>query len=136
MRNKVETQVEKKSLSLSQESDETLIKRAFLGDQVAFEGLVRRYRPALLSFVRRYGASDEQGEDIVQSVFLQCYLFLPQLSQHLSYKRSALPLQAWLFRVAINRCVDEARRKSPLHFSQMRPSGFNAGEADEASSLE
>lgn len=132
----METQFEKMLHSLSQESDETLIKRAFLGDQAAFEGLVRRYRSALLTFVRSHVASDDQGEDIVQAVFLQCYLSLPQLALHLSYRRSALPLQAWLFRVAANRCIDEARRKSPLHFSQVRSSAFNAGEADEDSFLE
>ena len=132
----METQVEKESLSLSQERDETLIERAFLGDQAAFEGLVCRYRSILLTFIRRHVASDEQGEDIVQSVLLQLYLSLPQLSQHLSYRRSALPLQTWLFRVAINRCIDEARRKHPRHFSQVWSIGFNTGEAREDPSLE
>lgn len=80
--------------------------------------------------------SDEQGEDIVQSVFLQLYLSLPQLSQHLSYTRSALPLRSWLLRVAVNRCIDEARRKNPLHFSQVQLSGFNTGEENEEHSPE
>ena len=116
----METQIEKPLLSLSQESDAVLIDRAFLGDQEAFECLVRRYSPALLAFVRRRIVLDEQEEDIVQSVFLQLYLSLPQLYQHLSSRRTALPLQSWLFRVAVNRCIDETRRKHPLHFSELR----------------
>src|SRR5689334_22333858 len=53
-----------------QESDSSLIDRAFLGDQAAFEHLVSRYSPALLTFVRRR-TSEEQVEDIVQSVFFR-----------------------------------------------------------------
>jgi RNA polymerase sigma-70 factor (ECF subfamily) len=136
MRNKVETQIEKVSLSLSQESDGTLIDRAFLGDQTAFESLVHRYRPALLTFVKRHVASDEQGEDIVQSVFLQLYLSLPQFYQNLSYTRSAMPLRSWLFRVAANSCIDEGRRKHPLLFSDIRSVSFDAGDAQEYTSLE
>lgn len=81
--------------SYDQESDGSLINQAFHGDPLAFEHLVSRYSQALFVFVRRH-ISDEQVEDIVQSVFLQLYLSLPQLSQHLSYTRSALPLRSWL----------------------------------------
>src|SRR5436309_377386 len=89
-----------------QENDGTLIDRAFLGDQVAFEQLVSRYSSALLAFVRRH-TSEEHVEDIVQSVFLQLYRSLPQLYRNLSYTRSALPLRSWLLRVAANLCIDE-----------------------------
>ena len=118
-----------------QESDGSLIDRAFLGDQMAFEQLVSRYSPALFAFIRRH-TSDGLVEDIVQSVFLQLYLSLPQLYQNLSYTRSALPLRSWLFRVAANRCIDEGRRKHPLHFSDIRSIGFDAGDAQEDTSPE
>lgn len=136
MRNRMGTQIEEVSLSLPQESDEILIEKACLGDQMAFEHLVHRYRSDLLAFVRRYVTSEEQGEDIVQSVFLQCYLSLPRLFEHLSYTRTSLPLRSWLFRVAINRCIDEARRKNPLHFSQVQSIEFNTGEVNENHSPE
>lgn len=132
----METQIEEVSLSLPKESDEVLIEKAFLGDQMAFESLVHRYRSALLTFVRRYVTSDELGEDIVQSVFLQCYLSLPQLFQHLSYRRTALPLRSWLFRVALNRCIDESRHKHPLHFSQVQFIEFNTRGVNEDHSPE
>jgi RNA polymerase sigma factor (sigma-70 family) len=116
-------------------SDGSLIERAFLGDQAAFESLVSRYSPALFAFVRRH-TSDGQVEDIVQSVFLQCYLSLPQLSQKLSSTRSALPLRSWLLRVAANRCIDEGRRKHPLHFSDIRSIGFDSRYMQEDASPE
>ena len=118
-----------------QESDGSLIDRAFRGDQAAFEHLVNRYSLILLTFVRRR-TSEEQVEDIVQSVFFQLYLSLPQLYQHLSYTRSSRPLLAWLLRVAANRCIDEKRRKRPLHFSDIRFMSFDAGEVQEEVSLE
>jgi hypothetical protein len=62
----------------SQESDGSLIDRAFRGDQTAFELLISRYSPALFIFVRRH-ISEGRVEDIAQSVFLQLYLSLPQL---------------------------------------------------------
>ena len=135
--------VEKNALSYHQGSDTvyypgsdgSLIDRAFLGDQAAFESLVSRYSPALFAFVRRH-TSDGQVEDIVQSVFLQLYLSLPQLYQNLSYTRSAMPLRSWLFRVAANRCIDEGRRKHPLHFSDIRSIGFDSGDAPEDASPE
>jgi RNA polymerase sigma factor (sigma-70 family) len=118
-----------------QVSDGSLIDRAFLGDQAAFEHLVSRYSSALFTFVRRH-TSDGLVEDIVQSVFLQLYLSLPQLYQNLSYTRSAMPLRSWLFRVAANRCIDEGRRKHPLHFSDIRSMGFNMGDTQEEASPE
>ena len=118
-----------------QESDGLLIDRALQGDQVAFEQLVSRYSSALLARVRKY-VSDEQAEDIVQSVFLQCYLSLPQLSRYFSSTRRAQPLGPWLFRVATNRCIDEGRRKHPLHFSDFRSMSFDANDAQEDTSPE
>jgi RNA polymerase sigma-70 factor (ECF subfamily) len=118
-----------------QENDGSLIERAFLGDQVAFEQLVSRYSSDLFAFVRRH-ISEEQIEDIVQFVFLQLYCSLPQLSQKLSSTRSTLPLRSWLLRVAVNRCIDEGRRKRPLHFSDVRSMQLDANEAQEDASPE
>jgi RNA polymerase sigma-70 factor (ECF subfamily) len=124
-----------KDINYSQESDASLIDQAFLGDHAAFEHLVSRHSPTLFAFVRRH-TSEGQVEDIVQSVFLQLYLSLPQLYQNLSYTRSATPLRSWLLRVAANRCIDEGRRKHPLHFSDIRSMGFEANDAQEDSSPE
>ena len=127
----METQVEETPLSLSQESDATLINRTHLGNQRAFESLVCRYSPILLNFVRKRTRSGEQTEDIVQVVLLQCYLSLPSLYLYLSSRHSELPLRPWLLRVAANRCIDEARRKHPLYFSEVPPIWFDAGEQQE-----
>ena len=130
----METQVEEAANSLEQGSDSVLIEKALLGDQAAFEALVHRYRVSLFAFVRRRMLNNGQAEDIVQSVLLQLYLSLPQLHQHLSFTRSAMPLRSWLFRVAANRCIDESRRKHPLHFSEINASAIDLAEAQEEAS--
>ena len=45
-------------------------------------------------------------------------------------------LQAWLFRVAASRCIDEGRRRRPLRFSEIRISSLRMGEAQEEIALE
>lgn len=132
----METLIETAPLPFHQGSDEALIDRAFLGDQIAFEALVDRYSTSLFTFVRRRIGDEGLREDIVQAVFLQLYLSLPQLHHHLSYTRSTTPLRAWLFRVAANRCIDEGRRRHPLYFSEIRSPVFGAGEMLEEPSPE
>ncbi len=78
-----------------------LIEQAFQGNQKAFEILTHRYSPSLFTFVRKHSADHETAEDIVQSVFLQLYLSLPQHHQHLSFRRTTHPLRAWLLCVAL-----------------------------------
>jgi RNA polymerase sigma-70 factor, ECF subfamily len=118
------------------ESESVLIERALLGDQAAFESLMHRYSSVLFAFVRRHTRDDEQGEDIVQFVWLQLYLSLPQLSHHLSSVHTASPLRAWLLRVAAHRCIDEGRRRHPLRFSDVRSCGLDTGEMQEETLLE
>jgi RNA polymerase sigma factor (sigma-70 family) len=112
--------IEKKPYAFQQESDSMLIEQAFQGNHKAFEILMHRYSPYLFTFVRKHSTDHETAEDILQSVFLQLYLSLPQLHQHLSSRRTAHPLRAWLLRVALNRCIDESRQWHPSLFSDTR----------------
>jgi RNA polymerase sigma-70 factor (ECF subfamily) len=93
-------------------SDGDLVSRARAGDQEAFEILVERYRVPLYQFISRYFADYDQCCDVLQQVLIQLYLSLPNLQTHRS-------LQAWMFTVARNRCLDELRRKHVPNFSEM-----------------
>jgi RNA polymerase sigma factor (sigma-70 family) len=92
--------------------DGDLVKQAQAGSQVAFETLVERYRVPLLHYIAYYFGDADQRSDVLQQVLIQLYLSLPDL-------RTEGTIQAWLFRVARNRCLDELRRKSVLHFSDL-----------------
>jgi RNA polymerase sigma-70 factor (ECF subfamily) len=86
--------------------------------------LVQRYSTPLFNFICRFLGDYDQACDILQQVFLQLYISLPNL-------RTGDPLKAWLFQVARNRCLDELRRKRTIHFSELEL----ANDEDELSSL-
>jgi len=95
-------------------SDGILAQRSIAGDQRAFEILVQRYSTPLFNFICRFLSDYDQACDILQQVFVQLYISLPNL-------RTSDPLKAWLFQVARNRCLDELRRKHAIHFSELEP---------------
>ena len=97
-------------------SDGVLAQQTLSGDQRAFETLVQRYSGTLFNFVCRFLADYDSACDILQQVFLQLYISLPNL-------RTGEPLKAWLFQVARNRCLDELRRKHAIHFSDLETGG-------------
>ncbi|WP_376794653.1 RNA polymerase sigma factor [Thermogemmatispora sp.] len=105
--------------------DGILARKALTGDERAFEMLLKRYQTALFSFIYHFLGDYDQACDILQQVFLQLYISLPNL-------RTGEPLKAWLFQVARNRCLDELRRKRAVHFSELEGNS----EEDEPSPLD
>lgn len=83
-----------------------LVERASGGDQQAWAELVGAYTPRLYALVKSRLKDHHAAEEITQSVFVT-------LAQHISegrYKEQGL-FEPWLFRVAMNRIRDEARRR-------------------------
>ncbi len=103
---------ERTKIQTSHMSDGILAQQSLAGDQQAFETLVQRYSTPLFNFICRFLGDYDQACDILQQVFLQLYISLPNL-------RTGDPLKAWLFQVARNRCLDELRRKRAIHFSEL-----------------
>jgi len=102
--------------------DQLLLQRASAGDQRAFETLVARYQSMLYTCVSAYVGS-EQAYDVMQFVWLQCYLSLPKLLREWrqAERGRETSLKPWLLRIAHNRCIDELRRRKrgPLLFSEL-----------------
>ena len=115
---------ERTRIQTSEMSDSILAQQSIAGDQRAFEILVQRYSTPLFNFICRFLGDYDQACDILQQVFLQLYISLPNL-------RTGDPLKAWMFQVARNRCLDELRRKHAIHFSELEP----ASDDDELSPL-
>jgi len=103
---------ERTKTQASQTPDGLLAQQSLAGNQQAFETLVQRYSTPLFNFICRFLGDYDQACDILQQVFLQLYISLPNL-------RTGDPLKAWLFQVARNRCLDELRRKRAIHFSEL-----------------
>jgi len=91
-------------------TDQELLESYVSGDVSAFEELLERYERPLLRFVARYrqgmgqDGALEWARDTVQEVFVRLLRDAPGL-------RTVENVSAWLFRVARNLAIDEARKE-------------------------
>ncbi len=85
------------------ESDEQLMRRFQGGDAGAFETLVRRHRTPLFSFLLRLTGDRGRAEDLCQETFLKV------VKASAGWQERAR-LSTWLYAIARNLAVDEARR--------------------------
>jgi RNA polymerase sigma-70 factor (ECF subfamily) len=83
-------------------ADVDLVERCRAGDVDAFAALYREQSPRLFALTRRMGGSTEEAEDLLQEIFLQAYRKLD------SFKGDA-SIGTWLYRLAINLCLDYVR---------------------------
>jgi len=104
----VETLAETRQPVLTSEdmTDEALMLRVQDGDKEAFRLLVGRHIDRIVGTARRIvGAAD--AEDVAQDVFLRVWTARSQWSPGQARFRT------WLYRVAVNRCIDHTRRTRP-----------------------
>jgi RNA polymerase sigma-70 factor, ECF subfamily len=86
--------------------EEELVSRSTQGDLDAFNRLVERYQRPLYNFCLRMLASAEAAEDATQEAFISAYRAV-----HRFRGAQSAGFRAWLFRIAVNACYDEMRRR-------------------------
>jgi RNA polymerase sigma-70 factor, ECF subfamily len=91
-----------KASGVSPATEEDLASRCRRGDVEAFEVLYHRQAPRIYTLACRIAGSPEDGEDLLQEIFLQAYRKLG------SYKGEAA-IGTWLYRLAVNHCLDYVR---------------------------
>ena len=84
--------------------DLELARRCRQGDQRAFEELYRAHAGRLYSLVMRMTGSAEDAEDLLQEVFLTAHRKLGDF-------RGDSALGTWLYRMAVNHCLDFLRSR-------------------------
>src|SRR6267154_1809496 len=84
-------------------TDEELLAAYQQGDPGAFEALLRRHRAPLFTFLLRMLGERERAEDLAQETFLR----IVKGAQAWEHRAR---FQTWLFTIARNLCVDQARR--------------------------
>lgn len=87
----------------SDEQDE--IKRSLDGDLEAFESLVRRYQKMIFALTYRMSGSLTEAEDLTQEVFIRAH-------RELSGFRAEAKFSSWLYRIAMNRCLNWRERRA------------------------
>jgi RNA polymerase sigma-70 factor (ECF subfamily) len=89
----------------AEESDEQLMRRFQAGDAPAFETLVRRHRTPVFSFLLRLTGDRARAEDLCQEAFLRVVRGAAEWTPRARF-------QTWLYAIARNQAVDEARRQA------------------------
>jgi RNA polymerase sigma-70 factor, ECF subfamily len=70
----------------------------------AFETVYKQHAPRIYALATRMAGSPDEGEDLLQDIFLQAYRKLE------SFKGDSA-LGTWLYRLAVNHCLDFVRSR-------------------------
>ncbi|WP_317856186.1 sigma-70 family RNA polymerase sigma factor [Chakrabartyella piscis] len=81
-----------------------LVKKAKAGDMLAFEDLIVQYEKMIYNVALRMMNHSEDAYDMAQEVFIKAYRYLDKFDE-----RSAF--STWLYRIAVNTCIDEMRKR-------------------------
>jgi RNA polymerase sigma-70 factor (ECF subfamily) len=85
-------------------SEESLIKSAMAGDQVAFTGIVEIYQRPVYNLCYRMLGNSGEAEDAAQEAFLRAY------AQRNRYD-PARSFRTWLLSIASHHCIDRLRKR-------------------------
>lgn len=87
------------------DSDEALMLRAGTGDRAACQVLVERHLGRIVTFAHRTLGNRSDAEDAAQDVFLRMWSAAPR------WEMGSARLSTWLYRVAMNVCLDRIAKK-------------------------
>jgi RNA polymerase sigma-70 factor, ECF subfamily len=85
-------------------SDQELTERIRSGDGLAFEELYRRHASRLYNLAYRMAGTANDAEDLLQDIFLLVH-------RKLGSFRGDSSLATWLYRLAMNHCLDVVRSR-------------------------
>jgi RNA polymerase sigma-70 factor (ECF subfamily) len=89
----------------SQDPDIELIDRYFAGDTTAFDEIMIRYERQIYRVCYRFVENREDAMDLAQDVFVKVFEHLP------TFRREST-LKTWLYRIAINHCLNHVKKHS------------------------
>jgi RNA polymerase sigma-70 factor, ECF subfamily len=93
--------------------DADLVELVRAGHDAAFEAIVDRYRPALVTFARQLlGGAHHDAEECVQDALVRALAGLRANGRDMT-------LKAWLYAIVRNRCLDQLRR--PMRTVPLEP---------------
>lgn len=88
------------------DDDVVCVARCLRGDSSAFEPIVRRYQRVLFSVARRMLGNHEDAMDATQNVFVRAYQRLDTFDPNRRFF-------SWLYRIAVNECLNARRSRRP-----------------------
>ncbi|MBY0223673.1 sigma-70 family RNA polymerase sigma factor [Sporosarcina aquimarina] len=86
------------------EEDLQWVREVLAGNKQAYAHIINKYKNPLYATILRMTRNPQDAQDFVQDAFLKVYHQLGKYKETGSFS-------SWLYRVAINHCMDEFRKK-------------------------
>ncbi|MDR3458256.1 MAG: RNA polymerase sigma factor [Verrucomicrobiae bacterium] len=99
------------------DEEQNLVSQSRNGDHAAFAALIRAYQPMIHSLTFRMTGSVADCQDLAQEAFIRAY-------QQLDSYHGTSKFSSWLYRIAVNACLDWRR-------SEQRRDKLNTAWAEE-----
>src|SRR5438552_16992722 len=87
------------------DADADLVERYLAGDMTAFDELMIRYERQIYRVCYRFVENREDAMDLAQEVLIKVFEHLP------GFRRDS-SLKTWLYRIAINHCINHVKKHS------------------------
>ena len=87
------------------DADAELVERYLAGDMTAFDELMIRYERQVYRVCYRFVDNREDAMDLAQEVFIKAF-------EHLASFRRESSLKTWLYRIAVNHCINHVKKHS------------------------
>lgn len=92
--------------------DDRLVEAALDGDARAFEELMEKHESKMYAVALRMCQNREDAQDCLQDAMLRVYKALPSFKGQSSFS-------TWAYRITMNTCLDELRRKKVRQASSL-----------------
>ena len=103
---------------MTEDDDETLVRRCRDGDRAAFTHLVIRYQKPVYNAALRLLRDPEESRDVAQTAFLKAF-------EHIADYDPSFKFYSWIYRIAVNESLNVLGRRKPYE-------QISGEEADEA----
>src|SRR5215467_7134600 len=91
--------------AINQDRDMELVERYLTGDTAAFDEIMIRYERQIYRICYRFVENREDAMDLAQDVFVKAF-------EHLAAFRRESSLKTWLYRIAMNHCINHVKKHS------------------------
>ena len=100
--------MEERPSGSSAERDQRWVEDALNGDQTAYTSLLETYRENIYFMMLKMVRNQDDAEDLTIEAFGKAFNKLPSYAPRYAFS-------TWLFKIAVNNCIDHIRKKR-LHF--------------------
>jgi RNA polymerase sigma-70 factor (ECF subfamily) len=91
--------------AINSDRDGELVERYLTGDTAAFDEIMVRYERQIYRICYRFVENREDALDLAQDVFIKAF-------EHLATFRRESSLKTWLYRIAMNHCINHVKKHS------------------------